>query len=161
MKYTAIVTIASVASVGAFAPSQTTFRPSTELFEKKSLFKRISEMDLFAPNADQNKYGARNRKDLSVGKITEGKSYVPAGLTAAQYEKIRAEQDAKKKANYQRNVAKAGKFQDYTEFYKKRGTDTNQSWIKTVTRGHEMVKTKYDWSGKQDEARPFVTKGKK
>merc|ERR1712228_710552 len=118
--------------------------PSTELFEKKTLFRRISEMDLFAPKADQNMYGARNKKDLSVGKITEGKSYIPSGLSASQYEKIRAEQDAKKKANYQRNVAKAGKFQDYTEFYKKRGTDTSQGWIKSVTRGHEMVKTKYD-----------------
>ena len=54
-----------------------------------------------------------------VGKITEKKSYVPQGLTAAQYNTIRAEAKAKKDANYRRNVAKAGVFEDYTDFYLK------------------------------------------
>ena len=72
-------------------------------------------------------------------------SYVPAGLTAAEYQKIRAKDDAKKEANYQRNVAKAGVFEDYTEWYKKRGTDTSQAWAKSATRGHRMAKTKYDF----------------
>ncbi|GMI11218.1 hypothetical protein TrRE_jg11762, partial [Triparma retinervis] len=49
--------------------------------------------------------------------------------------------------NYQKNVAKAGKFEDYTDFYLKRGTDINGNWLKSVTRGHKMVKTKYDWAG--------------
>ena len=57
---------------------------------------------------------------------------------------------AKKAANYQKNVAKAGKFLDYTKFYQDRGTDTSQSWFKSVTRGHTMAKTKYDWSGKSN-----------
>ena len=83
---------------------------------------------------------------LAVGDITE-KSYVPAGLTADQYKKVRAEQAAKKAANYQKNVKKAGVFEDYTLFYKKRGTDTNDAWFKTPTRGHRMAKTKFDWSG--------------
>ena len=59
---------------------------------------------------------------------------------------------AKKEANYKRNVAKAGVFEDYTEFYTKRGTDTKQAWAKDVNLGHRMAKTKYDWSGKKVQA---------
>ena len=74
-------------------------------------------------------------------------------MSKAQYEKIR-ERDAKKKEeNYKRNVAKAGKFEDFTEFYLKRGTDLTGDWINKVTLGHEMVKTKYDWSGKKVETK--------
>merc|ERR1739844_374452 len=103
--------------------------------------------DLFAPKADQNTYGARNKKDLRLGKITN-KSYIPSGLTAKQYEDIRKGQQAKKKANYERNVAKAGIFEDYTDFYTKRGTDPSQDWAKNKnTLGHRFAKTKYDWSG--------------
>jgi hypothetical protein len=53
-------------------------------------------------------------------------------------------------------MAKAGIFEDFTEWYKQRGTDLNQSWVKSVTRGHTMVKTKYDWSGTQQDARPWA-----
>jgi hypothetical protein len=66
-------------------------------------------------------------------------------LTAAQYQKIRDADEKKKAANYQRNIKKAGVFQDYTEFYKKRGTDTTQAWFKQPNRGHTMAKTKYDF----------------
>merc|ERR1712032_1546294 len=106
-------------------------------------------MDLFAPKKDQNTYGARKKKNLSLGKIQEGKSYVPSGLTASQYSNIRKDQVKRRAENYQRNVAKAGVFEDYTEFYLKRGTDTSQDW-KTKnknTLGHRMAKTKYDWTG--------------
>ena len=72
---------------------------------------------------------------------------MPAGLTAAQYAAARAKDQAKKDKSYAKNVAKAGKFEDYTDFYKKRGTDLNGSWLKSVTNGHKMVKTKYDYSG--------------
>jgi hypothetical protein len=88
---------------------------------------------------------------IKVGKITD-KSYIPNGLTKEQYEKIRAAEVAKKEANYKRNVAKAGKFEDFTEWYKARGTDISDNWIKSVTRGHRMVKTKYDFSGKDKSA---------
>jgi len=84
---------------------------------------------------------------LTTGKISAGKSYVPAGLTAAQYSAVRTKEQVKKEKNYQRNVAKAGKFEDYTEFYKQRGTDQNGAWLKKPNRGHRMVKTKYDYSG--------------
>jgi hypothetical protein len=94
---------------------------------------------------------------LAVGKIQSGKSYVPDGLTAAQYEKVRAQEIAKKEQNYEKNVKKAGKFQDFTDFYKKRGTELSQGWLKTVTRGHTMVKTKYDWSGKKAESAGWFT----
>jgi hypothetical protein len=88
---------------------------------------------------------------LKLGKITD-KSYVPNGLTKEQYEKIRLAEVAKKEANYKKNVAKAGKFEDFTEWYKQRGTDTSQGWINSVTRGHRMVKTKYDFSGQDKSA---------
>merc|ERR1712087_433550 len=76
-----------------------------------------------------------------------GSSYVPAGLTADESNKFRKAQSDKKAANYQRNVAKAGVFEDYTEWYKKRGTDFTDAWKKDVNLGHRMAKTKYDWSG--------------
>ena len=81
---------------------------------------------------------------LAVGKIGAN-SYVPAGLSASEYQKIRDRDAQKKAANYERNVKKAGVFEDYTEFYKKRGTDTAQAWYKSPTRGHRMAKTKYDF----------------
>jgi hypothetical protein len=108
-------------------------------------------LDLFAPKADQNDYGARNKKNMKVGNIEQGKSYVPSGLSAEQYNKFRAAEAKKKADNYARNVKKAGVFEDYTEFYKKRGTDVGEGWFKTATRGHRMAKTKYDWSGDSDK----------
>lgn len=89
------------------------------------------------------------KSQLKVGKIGDS-SYVPAGLSKAEYEKIRERDQKKKEENYKKNVAKAGKFIDFTDWYKKRGTDTDDSWIKGVTRGHTMVKTKYDYSGGKD-----------
>jgi hypothetical protein len=91
---------------------------------------------------------------VKVGQITE-KSYIPAGLTKAQYEKVRAEEQKKKDAIYQKNVAKAGKFLDFTQWYKDRGTDISDKWIKSATRGHTMAKTKYDYSGSKDEAKKY------
>jgi len=108
-----------------------------------ALYRQIFNMDLFEPVKEQNNYGARNKKSLSVGKIGSS-SYVPSGLSASEYQKIRDGDVAKSKANYERNVKKAGIFEDFTDFYLKRGTDTSQSWIKAPTRGHRMVKLKYD-----------------
>jgi hypothetical protein len=162
MKTSLFVIATCVASASAFAPSGNG-RQATELAEKKSIFKTITEMDLFAPKSTQNDYGARNQKNLGVGKIGSN-SYIPNGLTAAQYEKLRKDEAAKKAANYQRNVAKAGKFLDYTDFYTKRGTDTGEAWSKSVTKGHDMAKTKYDWSGSNDQplwAKSPTKKGKK
>jgi len=150
MKYSVVAFIAVLASASAFAPQLSNGRVSTELAEKKTFFQTVFDMDLFAPVADQNDYGARSKKNLATGKLGSS-SYVPAGLTKAQYEGVRAGDDQKKKSNYQKNVAKAGKFLDYTEFYIKRGTDTSDSWNKSVTKGHRMAKTKYDWSGVKDE----------
>ena len=148
MKVTAILIAASVASASAFVPSngRATSAPSTQLNE--SLFKKISNMDLWAPVADSNDYGARSNKKIVTGKLTD-RSYGPAGVTKAQYEKIRADADKKKAANYQKNVAKAGVFIDYTDFYLKRGTAENGSWMKLPNLGHRMAKTKYDWSGEK------------
>lgn len=92
---------------------------------------------------------------MRLGKISEGKSYVPSGLTAKQYDEIRKGQVKKKAQNYAKNVAKAGIFEDYTEFYTKRGTDLSQDWAKNKnTLGHRFAKTKYDWAGTQGS--PFA-----
>jgi len=149
------VFFALLASAVAFAPTTTT-RYSTSLNE--SIFSKIANMDLWAPVSDSNEYGARGKKNLQQGKITD-KSYVPAGLTAKQYAAIRDGESKKKAANYQRNVKKAGVFTDYTDFYIKRGTDTSEAWAKSVTKGHDMAKTKYDWSGLSDKPL-WATKGK-
>jgi hypothetical protein len=152
MKTSALIIAGCVASTSAFAPSQQSAGSSTQLFaEKKSFFKTVFEMDLFSPKADQNDYGARNKKNNKIGTIEGGKSYVPSGLSADQYNKLRAGEAKKKADNYQRNVKKAGVFEDYTEFYKKRGTDVGEGWFKSPTRGHRMAKTKYDWSGDGDK----------
>merc|ERR1712232_583846 len=125
-----------LALTSAFRPMLTSPRTTVAT---NALFDRIINLDLFEPVKDQNDYGARNRKkQLKTGKIGKN-SYVPDGLTAAQYKKIRADQDAKKKANYDRNVKKAGKFEDFTEFYKLRGTSIGGSWLKAPARGHKMV----------------------
>lgn len=154
MKCTALLIVATVASsVSAFAPTPVTKKTVTTTTSQlhESLFKKISNMDLWAPVSDSNDYGARSKKKKIVtGKLTD-KSYVPAGLTKAQYEKVRAEADSKKAANYQKNVAKAGVFIDYTDFYLKRGTSENGSWMKLPNLGHRMAKTKYDWSGEKQE----------
>jgi hypothetical protein len=89
---------------------------------------------------------------LKVGDLSKN-SYVPEGLTKAQYKKIRTQEQKKKESNYNKNVKKAGVFEDYTVFYNKRGTDTNSKWYKDVNNGHRMAKTKYDFdtwkAGKQ------------
>ena len=91
------------------------------------------------------------QRQLKIGEIKAGSSYVPNGLTAAQFNKVRADEAAKKKARYEKNVKKAGIFEDFTEWYAKRGTDTTQAWAKDENRGHRMAKTKYDWSGLSDK----------
>ena len=54
----------------------------------------------------------------------------------------------KKKAdNYSKNEAKAGKFTDFTDWYRDRGTAEAGSWLNDKTLGHTYAKTKYDWSG--------------
>jgi len=115
----------------------------------KTVSARIFEMDLWAPVADSNDYGARRKKNLVANGQLSKKSYVPAGMTKAQYEKVRAKGAKTKKDNYDRNVAKAGKFSDFYAFYKNRGTDTKDSW-RDVTNSHTMAKTKYDWQGDDD-----------
>jgi hypothetical protein len=131
-------------SVSLSSLSSTTKKSSST--EQYALADRIFNLDLFSPNKDQNNYGARKQKNIKLGKITE-KSYVPSGMTLQQYEKIRMGQQKKKDENYQRNVKKAGVFTDYTEWYTKRGTELTGAWKKSVTLGHNMAKTKYDWSG--------------
>lgn len=143
-----------VVSTGAFAPlAPSSVRLSTA---QHALADRVFGLDLFSPKSDQNDYGARGKKNLKLGKITDS-SYVPSGLTKAQYEKIRAAEQEKKSKNYQRNVSKAFKFQDFTKWYEQRGTDLDKGkndWVGSATLGHSMAKTKFDWSG-TEQAKKF------
>lgn len=61
--YAVILALVLVAAVQGFAP-ESQGRAGTQL--RATLFDRISNMDLFAPKADQNEYGARNKKDVST-----------------------------------------------------------------------------------------------
>jgi len=142
-----VVVLAVTTTVQGFAPAASQQgRAGTQL--QKSIFDAISDMDLWAPDKDSNEYGARNKKKLSIGEIKKGKSYVPDGLTASEYTNIRKKQQKSKDDNYKRNVAKAGVFEDYTEFYTKRGTDADMKWAENKnTLGHRFAKTKYDWAG--------------
>lgn len=153
MKYSAALVLAFAASASAFVPAS---QPKTSVSLNESLFGKIANLDLWAPVKDSNDYGARNKKNIKQGAIGKN-SYVPAGLSADEYNKIRAGDQKKKADSYAKNVAKAGIFQDYTDFYLKRGTDTSQGWAKSVTKGHMMAKTKYDWSGKDTSANPSWT----
>ncbi|KAG7359147.1 hypothetical protein IV203_015736 [Nitzschia inconspicua] len=155
MKTSAIVALSLVAGAQGFAPVSQG-RVGTQLSE--SLFDKVFGMDLFAPVKDQNNYGARAKKNLKLGEIKEGSSYVPAGLSAKQYAELRQKEAKKKQENYERNVKKAGVFIDYTEWYKKRGTDLSQNWKKDKNLGHTMAKTKYDWSGLTDKKQYAGTK---
>ncbi|KAL3907001.1 MAG: hypothetical protein SGILL_009050, partial [Bacillariaceae sp.] len=154
----AIVALTLVAGAQGFAPASQS-RASTQLSE--SLFDKVLGMDLFEPVKDQNNYGARGKKNLKVGEIKAGKSYVPNGLTAKQYADLRSGEAKKKAANYDRNVKKAGIFIDYTDWYKKRGTDLSQNWKKDINLGHSMAKTKFDWSGKKIEDKGYDGAAKK
>ena len=82
MKTSALLIAASIATASAFAPAS---KAPTTTALNESLFKKISNMDLWAPVADSNDYGARNKKASNQGpaKLTD-RSYVPSGLTKAQ-----------------------------------------------------------------------------
>merc|ERR1740124_1237064 len=152
-----VAVVLAVTVVQGFAPAASQQgRVGTQL--QKSIFDAISDMDLWAPDKDSNEYGARNNKKLSIGEIKKGKSYVPDGLTASEYSNIRKNQQKSKDDNYKRNVAKAGVFEDYTEFYTKRGTDAEMEWAKNKnTLGHRFAKTKFDWSGKSGKSANTTT----
>eukprot|EP00555_Chaetoceros_dichaeta_P004380 CAMPEP_0198263850 /NCGR_PEP_ID=MMETSP1447-20131203/13836_1 /TAXON_ID=420782 /ORGANISM="Chaetoceros dichaeta, Strain CCMP1751" /LENGTH=196 /DNA_ID=CAMNT_0043952597 /DNA_START=23 /DNA_END=613 /DNA_ORIENTATION=- len=168
----ALIVAACVASSSAFAPdsSNQCARHGTELFAAKKKFvpskkaasakgakksvtlsQRIFDMDLFSPVKEQNDFGARNtmKKDFKTGTLSKN-SYVPQGLTKAQYEKVRSADSTAKKNNYNKFFSKVGTTLGFYEFYKGRGTDTSQGWKDKVTAGHVFAKTKYDWQGDDD-----------
>jgi len=55
-----------------------------------------------------------------------------------------------KEKKYLDKKKNAFQYTDFTEWYTKRGTELAQAWKKSVTLGHTMVKTKYDWEGVTD-----------
>lgn len=58
--------VASLATAAAFAPAQNGRVQSVLSAEKKPFFSQIFDMDLFAPVATQNDYGARTKKNVST-----------------------------------------------------------------------------------------------
>ena len=145
--------LAAASSVSAFvSQSQLQQQVRTHSVAREALADRVFGMDLF--NKEGNKYGARAKKDLKV-KPLGSNSYIPNGLSKAEYEKIRAAEFAKKQANYQKKASVAFKFEDFTQFYLSRGTQEGGSWLKAPARGHKMVKTKYDWEGVTADSKKF------
>lgn len=61
--YAIVLALVLVAAVQGFAPASQG-RAGSQLNE--SLFDKVAQMDLFAPKKDQNAYGARNGKNVSV-----------------------------------------------------------------------------------------------
>lgn len=78
-------------------------------------------------------------------------------MSLADYQKVRAADDAKKAANYDKNVKKAGKFLGFDEFYLKRGTSEGGNWLNAAGRGHTFAKTKYDF---EDSTNPNMSNAK-
>lgn len=70
-------------------------------------------------------------------------SYVPDGLTAAQYENIRQKEAAAADSSYSKWVAKAGKFMTLDTFTAARENSKGDKFTKDPTRGHRMAKLKY------------------
>lgn len=149
MKTTAVVALL-VSSAAGFVPASNNGREVS--VAQNALANKIFGLDLFDPQG--NTFGARSKKNLKQGKLTE-KSYVPSGLTKAQYEEIRKKEQLAREKKYQEKAKNAFKFTDFTEWYLKRGTSLDFSWRKDVNLGHTMAKTKFDWSGK-DPAKPFA-----
>ena len=58
--------VASLTAAAAFAPAQNGRVQSVLSAEKKPFFSQVFDMDLFAPVATQNDYGARTKKDVST-----------------------------------------------------------------------------------------------
>ncbi|EEC48672.1 predicted protein [Phaeodactylum tricornutum CCAP 1055/1] len=139
MKVIALL-VATLSVATAFAPQVVSSRSTTALNEK--FWDKVAGMDLFAPNPDINKYGQRGKK-VKQGSIGSN-SYVPAGLSLSEYQKIRQKDVAKRDASYKRNVAKAGKYTDFTDWYVKRGTEEGGGWLKAAGRGHTFAKLKYE-----------------
>lgn len=133
MKYTAFASVALLASANAFAPAPSAGRTSVT---REAIADKIFGLDLWEPVKDSNQYGARAKKNVKVGSLGSN-SYVPAGLTKEQYAQVRATEAKKKADNYQRNVQKAGVFEDFTAWYSKRGTELGQGWKKKVTLGRK------------------------
>merc|ERR1719275_278276 len=148
------VAATAISSASAFAPASPPVKSSTSTALNESLFKKVSNLDLWAPVSTSNQYGARSKKNVKTGQLTN-RSYVPTGLTKAQYEQVRKEADNKKNAVYAKNVKKAGKFKRFSDFYQGRGTTVGGSWMNEDNRGHIMCKTKYDWSGETTDDLPF------
>jgi hypothetical protein len=65
MKVVALL-VASLSAAAAFAPAQNGRVQSALSAEKKSFFAKVFDMDLYAPVAKQNEYGARKSKNVSI-----------------------------------------------------------------------------------------------
>ena len=79
--YTFVLALVLVAAVQGFAPASQG-RAGSQLSE--TLFDKIANMDLFAPKADQNTYGARDKKNVST--LRNSKNCVPTATSERHHE---------------------------------------------------------------------------
>ena len=79
-----------------------------------------------------------------MGKLTNN-SYVPSGMSKAEYDKIRTKEKQSKEQKHNKYAGKKDEYGEFQDFYAQHGTDKNAAW-------RTMCKTKYDWQGDDDIA---------
>lgn len=88
-------------------------------------------------------FGGGKKKDFKVNEGTANKgTYIPAGLTKAQYDKILADEAAKKDKKAKK-FPKGKQVETLTEWMLAEEKKGN-SGADLLTKGHRMVKAKYD-----------------
>ena len=102
--------------------------------------------------------GGKKKTDFKVNEGTANKgTYVPDGLTKAQYDKVLAE-EAKKKAAKAKKFPKGKEVETLTEWMNNEAKKGNKG-TDLLTKGHRMVKAKYsDW---YIDSNPQLTRDKK
>ena len=104
-------------------------------------------------------FGGGNKKtNFKVNEGTANKgTYIPDGLTKAQYDKVLAE-EAKAKATKAKKFPKGKQVETLSEWMNAEAKKGNRD-EDLLTKGHRMVKAKYsDW---YIESNPQLTRGKK
>jgi len=124
--------------------------------DNTKIAQRIFGMDLWAPISKSNDFGARTGKKLQAAALGRN-SYVPEGLSKADYMKVRNNDDQKKKKQYSKVMSKVGSSTSFYSWYKSRGTDKGDKWLDADGRGHAFAKTKYNWGAEDDDISGFLT----
>ena len=101
--------------------------------------------------------GGKKKTEFKVNEGTANKgTYVPDGLTKAQYDKVLAEESKRKDAKAKK-FPKGKQVETLSEWMNKEAAKGNKD-TDLLTKGHRMVKAKYaDW---YIESNPQLTRGK-